>query len=218
MLFRSVHSAPEPVVFRNCVITQRHGLVEDHARGIYAVDAPALRFEHCTFLSDPQTDYNVGLQLETHNGTYVYTRLPPKIKVDCINCLWDAGFAVSPGDSLRAPFVKSEKFPQWTTYSVSMRNCIIPSAMAAYETLYPQDNFDIAGATNLFVSPVTTALNGHLRAHSPYNGSPPLLAPFDFEGQPRNPIVPSIGADEFRPLPSGDLDGEIGRASCRERV
>ncbi|MCL2104225.1 MAG: hypothetical protein FWH21_04120, partial [Kiritimatiellaeota bacterium] len=208
--FYVMHAAPEPVVFVNCVIAQRLGLTGDHARGVQAVDAPPLVFEHCTFMADPRTEHSVGVQLDHYYAAYAVAALPPETRVDFVNCLWDAGFAAAPG-VVRAPFLKNEPFPFWAVYPVSMRSCATPSAMADYGALCPlayPGNYDVASATDLFAAPVSLALGGHLRAPLPHYGAPPLLAPFDFDGQPRNPIAPDIGADEFIPLPPGDLDND----------
>jgi len=190
------NAAPQPVVFMNCVIAPRYGVTK-MARGVYAVDSPPLLFENCTFLSNPGNPYSFGLQLETTAANK--GGASPVIPVSLVNCLWDAGFNTNA--FLRAPFAKLEKCPQ-TAYSVSMRNCIIPFPIEDYPA-YPA-SLSVESTNNLFTVPVSLAVNGHLRAPLPYTGAPSHFAPcYDFEGQPRNPLAPTIGADEFIPLPDG---------------
>jgi|GEM_PF-2332479 len=192
--FYILKATPQPVVFMNCVIAQRYGCWGMRTQGVYAIDPPPLLFENCTFLSDPGNPYSFAAQLETTPSNAGGAL--PVIPVTFNNCLWDAGFNTNALD--RAPFAKLQKCP-WTAYSVSMKNCIVPFPVEDYPSYSIEFFFE--SATNLFIAPIQLAVDGHLRAPLPHAGTPSRLVPFyDFEGQPRNPLAPTIGADEFIPL------------------
>ena len=190
------HSTTNHIVLAGCTVD---AAATSRARGIYAVDSPALILENCSFLNLPAPTNGPAYALQIESTAANWGGAPDEIPVLLRNCLFDSSFSAA---YPIAPLTNG------VAYRISMENCIAPAPLP-----FPADV-----ENGLIVADPLVDTYGHLTEGSPAvnSGADILFATHDFDGEFRD-SSPDIGADEFVAESSADTDRD-GIPNCDERL
>lgn len=179
------HSTTNPVVLSGCTVDAAGA---GSARGVYAVDSPALFLENCSFLDFPDAENGPAYALQTESTAANWGGAPDGIPVLLRNCLFDSSFSEA---YPVAPFTNG------VSYHVVMENCIVPDQLP-----FPADE-----TPGLLVADPLADGSGHLASCSPAvdAGCAVRYSTTDFDGEQRD-SAPDVGADEYVADSDADTD------------
>lgn len=168
-----------------------NGLGADCVRGIYAIDAPDLVVENCSFVNFPTIPSAPSPAVWFERSRTVTNAPPWRFKLEVVNCLLDESFT--------------------NNYNIVYSNGTTNYHVGVDTTIMPTDLSDSVSLTNnLIVADALVERSGHLKVGSPATdaGRPSLFSVFDMDGCPRNWRC-DIGADEYAEGHFAlDLDGD----------
>ena len=180
------HANSAKVNLAGCVVNARGATC---ARGIYAIDAPPLRIENCSFINFPpdgeKASYGIQLESTPDNWGNAASNSP----VEIANCLFDDSFT----NALPLAFLE-----RGVTYDVDLHRSLMPVA---------QTNRAV-GAAMLYTNALT-GVSGLLAPDSPAisAGAPPAVSTVDANGAVRG-ASPDIGAYQYVEFADSGFDSD----------